>query len=476
MGQKEQMLYEKVATDVESQIRRGAIQVGDKITSIRKQSEIMGVSVNTVLQAYLLLEQKGLIESRAQSGFYVSAFQITEEVRKETEIQKKPAAIQIPDLVAEMLEVASRANYLNLGAACLASELYPNAALARITRSVLRKTAEINARYEFSPGSLELRQQIAKRLTRQGNKVAAEDLVITNGAQEALYLALRTLMKNGDTVLIESPNYFGVLQAIADLGMKVIEVPADARWGVDPDDVKKILSRYKIAGAVMMPNFNNPLGSRMPDANKKEVMKVFSKFGTPVIEDDVYGDLDFSGVRPKLLRHFDEEGLVLTCSSFSKTVAPGSRCGWILPGKHLSLFRNYQISSTLGINRLQQKILAEFLASGSYERHLRKLRPLLHLQVQKISQAVLRYFPEGTRVTQPQGGFMLWVELPKEIDSVLLYSQAAAKKISIAPGVMFSANGNYRNYIRLNCGLPWRSDVEAAIKTLGALARQQVEG
>lgn len=474
MTNKDQLLYETVAKEIESQIQLGALRSGEKIASVRQQSKLFNVSINTVLQAYILLERRGVIESRPQSGFYVAGPVATEEVRPETEVQAKPAPIHIPDLVADLFEAAASDKYVLLGAACLSPELHPNEAVARITRSVLRTHIDVNAKYEFTPGYLPLRQQISKRLLRTGHKVAASDVMITNGALDSLYIALRAILKPGDTILIESPNYFGILQSIASLGFKVIEVPAHSRNGVDPDDVKKVLSRYKIGAAVLMPNFNNPLGSVVPDANKRELVKIFSKFGVPVIEDDIYGDLAFSGVRPKLLRAFDEEGLVVSCSSFSKTISPGSRTGWVLPGKFEKEFSCVQRSSTVGSNRLQQFVIAEFLATGAYERYLRKLRPILQEQIHKVSQSISKHFPEETRFTQPQGGFMLWLELPKKFDSLELYKAAVAKKISIAPGVIFSANGNYRNYLRINCGRLWRPEIDAAIKTLGTLAKQQL--
>jgi len=471
MTPKGQTLYETIAENIESQIRRGILQTGEKIVSLRRQSQLFKVSVNTILQAYLLLERRGLIESRPQSGFFVARPVVTEEVRPETEVQGTPAPVLIPDLVSRLYEGAADEKSIQLGAGCLSPELYPNEALARLTRSLLRPSPEINARYEFSPGHPALRQQIAKRLARTGHKISAAEVVITNGALEALSLSLRVLLKPGDTVLIESPSYFGVLQAIAGLGYKVIEVPAQARTGVDPDEIKRLLSRYKIKAAVLTPNFNNPLGSLMPEAHKRELVRIFSRHGVPVIEDDIYGDLDFSGLRPKLLRAYDEEGLVLSCSSFSKTLSPGARIGWALPGPYGKEFCRLQLSSTSGANRLQQLVISEFLASGAYERHLRKLRPVLQAQIHKLTHSVLKHFPEETRLTQPQGGFMLWLELPKKFDSVKFSHLATAKKIGVAPGVIFSANGQYRNYVRLNGGRLWGPEVDAAVKTLGTLAK-----
>lgn len=469
-------LYEKVADEIEAQVSKEVLRTGDKVPSIRHQSQASGVSINTVLQAYALLESRGVIESRPQSGFYVAAPRLVEDVRAETEIQESPAEVRIPDLISNIFATARGENFVPLGAAFLSESLYPNKALARITRSILRDNPEVNARYEFSPGAYRYRQQVAKRLSYWGHRVSPDDVVATNGAQEAVNLCLRALLKPGDTILIEAPNYFGNLQAIASLGLKVIEVPADARDGVNPDDLRKILKRYKIGAGLLLPNFNNPLGSLMPEDAKKEVVRLFASYRVPLIEDDVYGDLDLSGTRPRLLRSFDEDGMVLTCSSFSKTISPGSRCGWVIPGKFMDEVQRLQLSSTLGVNRLQQMVIAAFLASQSYERQLRKIRPLLSSQIQKMTEAVMDYFPEGTRVTQPRGGFMLWVEMPKAVDSVLLHQKAKLKKVSVAPGVIFSAGMSHRNYVRLNCGRIWTEEIDGAVKTLGQIAKRLMSG
>jgi Transcriptional regulators containing a DNA-binding HTH domain and an aminotransferase domain (MocR family) and their eukaryotic orthologs len=471
MGNREN-LYVKLATDIEKQIKAGLLKTGEKVISVRKQSAVSGLSINTVLQAYLLLEKRGLIEARAQSGFYIAAPIATEIVRPQQPTQSQPAPVQIPDIVSDLFDAVANEKIVPLGAACFSPELYPNEAIARITRSVLRTEKDVNAKYQFPPGHPKFTQQVAKRLSKSGHKIRADEVFATNGALESVHLALRAVLKPGDTVLLESPNYFGILQSVASLGVKVIEVAADAITGVDPDEVKALLKKHKISAAVLMPNFNNPLGSRMPDENKKEIVKIFSHYGVPVIEDDVYADLTFSGLRPKLLKNFDEEGLVISCSSFSKTISPAARVGWALPGKFEKQFRDLQLSSTVGTNRLQQLVIAEFLSSGAYERHLKHILPLIHTQVYKMTEAVLRYFPEGTRLTQPEAGFMLWIELPRGHNSIDLYHAAAAKKISIAPGVIFSAHGKYKNYIRLNCGRLWTPEIENAVKTLGQLLKR----
>ncbi|MFS4460542.1 PLP-dependent aminotransferase family protein [Bdellovibrio sp. HCB2-146] len=465
-------LYVKLATDIEKQIKAGLLKTGEKVISVRKQSAVSGLSINTVLQAYLLLEKRGLIEARAQSGFYIAAPATTEAVRPENLTQTKAAPVQIPDIVSDLFEAANNDKIVPLGAACFSPELYPNEAVARIMRSILRTEKDVNSKYQFPPGHPRFTQQVAKRLSRTGNRIRTEEVYATNGALESVHLALRAVLKPGDTLLIESPNYFGILQAVASLGVKVIEISADSKTGVDPDEFHSLLKKHKISAALLMPNFNNPLGSLMPDESKRSIVKMISHYGIPVIEDDVYADLAFSGIRPKLLRAFDDEGLVISCSSFSKTISPAARVGWALPGKFEKQFRNIQLSSTVGTNRPQQLVMAEFLSSGAYERHLKHILPLMQTQVYKMTEAVLRYFPEGTRLTQPGAGFMLWVELPRGHNSIDLYHAAAAKKISIAPGVIFSAHGKYKNYIRINCGRIWTPEIENAVKTLGLLLKR----
>ncbi|HCW05792.1 MAG TPA: PLP-dependent aminotransferase family protein, partial [Cytophagales bacterium] len=213
-------------------------------------------------------------------------------------------------------------------------------------------------------------------------------------------------------------------------------------------------------------------GSCMPDENKKRLVEMLFKKDIPLIEDDIYGELFFGKKRPTTCKAFDKKGMVLQCGSFSKSLAPGYRIGWVAPGKFKEKLIRMKRMNNVSTNTLAQAAIAHFLQNGRYELHLRHLRKALHTQSLRYIQAVTEYFPEDTRITRPQGGFALWVEMNKKVDAYKLHKRALKHNIGIAPGHIFSTQGQFQNYIRLTCGLPWNDRVEEAIKTLGELIRK----
>jgi DNA-binding transcriptional MocR family regulator len=289
---------------------------------------------------------------------------------------------------------------------------------------------------------------------------------------EALNLCLRAVAKPGDVIAIESPAFYGTLQVIESLGMRALEIPTDPRNGIVLDALASALRRQKIRACLFVLNFSNPLGSCMPDTDKKALVELLARREIPLIEDDIYGDLYFAERRPRTAKAYDRQGLVLLCSSFSKTLAPGYRVGWTAPGRFKLQVESLKFTSSMATTTAPQMAIADFLQSGGYERYLRKIRRILMTQVQQMSNAVGRYFPAGTKVTRPQGGYVIWVELPHGVDSLELHRRALAQKISIAPGPIFSAKQKYKNFIRLSCGLPWSEKIDGAVRKLGELIRK----
>ena len=296
-----------------------------------------------------------------------------------------------------------------------------------------------------------------------------DDIIITNGCLEALGLALRAVAKSGDTIAIESPTYFGVLQVIESLGMKALEIPTHARSGIDPAALAKSIKQRRIAACVLMPTFNNPLGSAMPDAHKQEVVYLLAKNGIPLIEDDMYGALSYEPRRPKSAKAFDSHGNVLYCSSFSKTVSPGLRIGWILAGRYQEQVRYQKFLDNICTASHPQLTLAEFLAKDGYRRCVRHAVRVYRQRMEQFRHWLTEAFPKGTRISNPQGGFLLWVELPESVNCLDLYQKAREKKIAITPGVLFSAQGQYQHHIRLSCGAVEGEQARRSIATLAKL-------
>jgi DNA-binding transcriptional MocR family regulator len=326
--------------------------------------------------------------------------------------------------------------------------------------------------YQFPPGSELLRRQIARRSLDFGCSFSFQNILVTCGAMEALNLCLRAVAKPGEVVAIESPTYFGVLQTIESLGMRALEIPTHSRTGMNLDVLERSVKKHSVKACMVMTNCHNPLGYILSDERKKALVELLAKHQVPLIEDDIYGDLAFDLHRPKAAKAFDRTGMVLLCSSFSKVLAPGFRVGWVEAGRFRDAVERLKFLFTIATPSLPQLVVATFLESGGYDRYLRRLRLAFSEQVQATSQAIAKYFPSGTRLTRPAGGYLLWVELPKAVNALKLFRQALAENITILPGQIFSASGKFPSHIRISCGYPWSDDVDRALLTLGKLCEK----
>lgn len=472
-------LYDQVADRVADLIARGALRSGDRIPSVRELARQENVSVATVIQAYLQLEGRGLVEVRPQSGHYVRASRARTALEEPRPPRTSTTASRptVSQTVAKVYGAVRDPHVVNLGAAFPSPELLPTDKINRVMANVARRVGRVAVSYDPPPGCLPLRRQIARRMAHAGCATSADEIVTTVGAMEALHVALRAVAKAGDTIALESPAYYGLLILIESLGIKAIEIPAHPRTGMDLDALEDALHAQPIAAVMAIPAFNNPLGSRMPDASKKRLVSMLAAREVPLIEDDIYGDLPFPGEngreeRPRPAKAWDRDGNVILCSSFSKTIAPGYRVGWLAGGRYRERIQELKFVQTVSTPTLPQLAIAEFIESGGYDHHLRRLRRTLAAQTAQMRDAIAEHFPDGTRVSSPTGGFVLWVELPQGISSMELHARALERGISIAPGPIFSAKPRFSNYLRVSCGRPFDEQVEAAVRTLGRLAHR----
>jgi DNA-binding transcriptional MocR family regulator len=465
-------LYEQVADNVEKLIRSGTMRPGDRIPSVRRACLQHRVSLTTAVQAYLVLENRGLIEARPKSGFFVrSQFPAPELEPLTSRPKQSPTLVGVGSLQSRIFDAARMPDVVPLGAAYPGAGNLPVEKLSRIMASTSRTAGARGISYDMPPGSEQLRRQIAKRSLDRGQNLSPDEIITTCGGTEALALCLRAVTKRGDIVAVESPTYFGVLQQIEELCLKAIEIPMHPRDGMDLDALERALKGRRVAACLAVPNFNNPLGSLMPDANKQRLVEILARRDMPLIEDDINGGLYHSGDRPRVVQSYDKEGRVMLCGSFSKTLAPGYRVGWVVPGRYYEKVKALKLTSTLATASLPQLAIADFMANGGYDHHLRSLRRNFATQIRQMSDAVLEAFPSGIKLTRPAGGFVLWIELPRKVSALRLHECALAEKISIAPGPMFSATQGFQNFIRLNCGHPWSDEIERAVGTLGRLVK-----
>lgn len=468
---KPSFLYEQIVADIAQRIDLGSLRPGDRLPSVRSFSQKHGVSISTVMQAYRNLEDRLLIEARPQSGFYVRP-QIGERPG-EPEISSPPKAAQDVSVTALIIEVCTTMldpDVVPLGAAIPSPDLLPTRQLNRLLATVARNGGERTTQYLLPQGDLALRQEIARRSLDWGFNISADDIIITCGCMEALSLSLRAVASEGDAIAVESPTYFGVLQLIESLRMKAFEIPTHPRDGISLDALETAFQKQQVSACLFMPNFHNPLGCLMSDEKKQALAGLAAMYKIPIIEDDLYGDIFHEPPRPKALKAFDRDERVMYCSSFSKTLAPGFRVGWAVPGRHMRTVMQAKMASTIATAAPLQMAINEFLKKGGYDHHVRRLRRAYAQNLARMTEAVRTHFPDGTRATRPRGGFVLWIELPEGVDTLELYQLALKQKISVAPGPLFSSTHAYANCIRLNGGYPWSPRIESALKTLGELA------
>ncbi|MGJ0493163.1 PLP-dependent aminotransferase family protein [Methylobacter sp.] len=462
------LLYEVIAGHLLAAIDQGVYRQGDRLPSVRKLSEQHKISAATAVAALHQLEDQGCIEARQRSGYYVRSrpgARLQEPAVSRPSIRPTPVTGQ--DMVLRLAQATNDPSMVQLGAAVPAPSFLPAQRVERTLAGCSGRYRNRVAGYEFPPGSPELRRQIARRMSEAGCQVSPDDIVITNGCQEALTLALRAVTQPGDIVAIESPTFYGLLQVIESLALKAIEIPTHPRDGMALDALQLACEQWPIKACIAVPNYSNPLGYCMSDERKRDLVKLMNRYRIALIEDDVYGDLGFGLQRPSVAKAWDTEGRVLHCSSFSKSLSPGLRIGWIVPGQYFEKVEYLKYVTNLASPTLAQLTVAQMLEGGSHDRYLRQVRNRYARAIGRMTEAISLHFPRETRVTQPAGGFVLWVELPGDADAVELAQRALAAGISIAPGPIFSATQKYRNFIRLNCACDWDERVDRALATLG---------
>lgn len=471
----EKYRYEQIVRSLSRLIERGVLRPGDRMPSLRDTRETSGASLGTITRAYARLEDLCLIEGRPKSGYYVRAR--LSQPAAEPAASSPPTVsteVNVAQLVFDVLEAIKRPEIVPLGSAFPSPEHFPTEKLNKAAADAARRLPVWSSVRDLPPGNAELRRLIALRYAEVGVDTAPDDIVITCGAMEAINLSLNAVAKPGDIVAVESPTFYSTLLSIERMGMKVVEIATSPRDGIDLGSLQNALNSLDVAACVVMSNFQNPLGALMPDEKKRELVAMLAKNNTPLIEDDVYAELYFGKTKPRPAKSFDRSGLVLHCGSFAKCLAPGSRIGWAVPGRFMSEVERLKFISTISTSSLPQAALAEYLKYGGYERHLRRFRKRLQEALAATTQAVTAHFPAGCRLTQPKGGYVLWLELPKSIDALRLHQLALAEGISIAPGPLFSAKRQYKNFVRLNYGHFDVNSTVNAVRTLGRLSTSLV--
>ncbi len=470
-----ELLYQRIVRRIESQINNEVLKVGDRLLSIRAICRQDGVSMSTAQLAYHELEKKTLIESRPQSGYFVSdTFRRKLAIPSSSRPANKHFTVTYTQLFENDYHRDSGGDILYFSRGLPSPELLPVASLNKFVVKALRETPGSGTFLDAPEGNELLRRQVAKWSYSWKGNLASSEIISTSGCMNAISLGMMTLARPGDSIAVESPCFYGILELARSLGLKVLELPTSPQTGVDMDALKKMLSSKKIALALFVSNFSNPLGSLMPDEHKQEAARLLERYNVPLIEDDLYGDVYFGEQRPTCCKTYDEAGMILYCSSVSKTLAPGYRVGWIAPGKYLDKVSALKAGQTISGTTLTHQAVASFLESGRYENHLRKLRRTLYNNYLQYVRVISECFPEGTRISRPQGGLSLWVELPASVDSVEIYNVAIKSRVSLSPGRLFTLQKQFGHCMRLAFGMPWNDKVENGLRLIGRLAKNAV--
>lgn len=467
----DQPLYHQLAESFAEAIHQGTLKPGKRLPAIRRVAQTQQVSINTVLNAWQLLEDRGLIEARPQSGYYVRSVlpALTQPVPHRARI-KDPSSEKL-DLIDQVFAAQNHPDYINISLACPQDgELYPSARLARITASLLRRNPDLIGRYALPPGSERLREEIARRALHAGMSLTSDAITLTHGCMEALQLALRAVTQPGDCVGLESPTYFFLFPLLASLGLKALEIPTDPQHGLSLDALEMLLQEKRIQALIAMPSAQNPLGCCMSRQNKQRLAKLVNTYKVPLLEDGLYDELQFDWPLSPTVKSFDSEGWVIYCTSFTKTVAPDFRIGWIAAGRFHEAIARLKAVSSMAESRLLSETLAEFLANGGYDHHLRTLRRRYAANMDEARGLIARYFPQGTRATLPRGGFVFWVELPEQVDTVAMFHRLLQEQICVTPGALYSLSERYNHALRLSCCYPFDDRYSWALKRTGAIA------
>lgn len=467
--------YEEISNYIVEGITNKALYSGNKLQSLRSTAKQFNCSVSVVLQAYEDLIARGIIKAVEKSGYFILpslSCKIPEPQKYNHSL--KALSSKTNNYTEKIIEMAMNRDILPLGAAIPDVSILSTKKIIKSLNNIIKdNTACINS-YTPAKGSIELRIEIANYMFDKGVFIDPEEIVITNGCAEALYIAIQCSTNPGDTVAIETPVFFSLISILEKLKMNVVEIPTSPITGMELDILEEIIMKEKVKTVIFSPTFQNPLCSVMPPCNKKRLYHISEKYNLTLIEDDIYGDCSFDGQKHFPVKSFDKSKRIIYCSSFSKTLAPGLRIGWAIPGKRLDNFTNFKQISSLGGTLLTQLAIADYLKHGFYKSHLSNFQKNIYLQTTQMKMLIKKILPDNIKVSNPTGGYFLWLELDDKINSYNIHNIAFSKHIGIVPGPVFSSSDKYLNCIRISCGNPITEKIIKGLEVLDLIIRNEL--
>ena len=463
-------LYETLSEQLAARIRRGGFAPGERLPSVRALSKAFGVSINTTVQSLRKLELDGYIEVRERSGAYVrELLPANESTGVVSHFPLLPVEVSLSEDILRYMEPHTLEQTLHLGIALPDASLMPVDRLMRLWRDSSRRQSQVLWDYSHPNGLPRLTKQLSQRSIGYPSAIQEQDILVTNGCMEAMELALRAVSRPGDVVAVESPTYYGTLLALGVLNRRVLEISTHHRDGICLYTLEQAFRRGQVKACIVSCNAQNPLGFVMSPERKQRLVELAVRYQVPLIENDIWGDTAYAGDTLPA-KAFDQQGMVIYCTSFSKTLMPGLRLGWVAGGRFHHRLRELKQISSITTAAAPQLVMARFLESGGYAQHLIQLRGQLQQQALDALALVRQSFPSGTWVQPPEGGCVLWLRLPERRDSRDLFQQALNDGIHIFPGSVFSVGPRHFDFLRVNVGSPLTPLVREKLLRLGELA------
>lgn len=462
-------MYQDLADSVEEMIRRGVYVTGDRMPSIRAFSQQRDVSVSTSVRTFHELERRGVVRAAPRSGYFAVSPDELAELPAMGATSQQPLLANGDSGVLKLLEAAHDPGVMDFAIARPAMDLVPSREIQRASRHVWSVDRQRSMAPAFPPGVEELRVLIAKQLAQAGCQISPDELIITQGCQAAIALALRLLTEPGDVVAVEAPTHYGILELLEQLGLQALPIPTDPAYGISMNALELACQQWPIKAFIVVPNFSNPLGYCMYDVCKQRIISVAKHYNVAVIEDDVFGELRENNQRPSPIKRWDEEGHVYYCGSITKTFGSSFRVGWLtVPQVQMQRACEIQHAYTVTVDMHAQLVVAKLLETASIGRLLNHASVTYNRRTALMARRVEDSFPEGTRISRPRGGYLLWIELPDGIDTSVVLDEALQDGVSFAPGKLFSVDRQFEHCLRLNaCEFGTR----ASEKALARLAK-----
>jgi DNA-binding transcriptional MocR family regulator len=467
-------LYHDLEMSLRKKILQGSYPPASKLPSIRQMCLQVNVSKTTVLSAYTRLEAQGLIEARDRSGYYVrSAINLQNSHRTSLKQPNTSQPIMTPVLISRtqvFLDIMHRGAVFDLISP--GQDVPANTQLRRcLSKGMRQQNSSQQLNYDQPRGNRELINQICNNTNLGAGSMQPEDVIISNGCQHALLLAIIATTEPNDIIAIESPAFYGALQLIEVLGRKVLEISSSTDSGLNLETLAQAAANWDIRAIIVSPAFSTPTGACMPEQNKITLLAIAAQHMFTIIEDDIYASLYFRFEKPRSIYSYDTQGLVILCSSLSKSVSRDLRIGWIASKKYSQKILALKIATVMASSASQQQGLSYYIKEGHLDRHLKQRRQLLESQKNQLLTLIQQHMSHAISVSQPHGGLVLWLELGNDIDTMALYKKAREQGITITPGSLFSAQNTYQSYLRVSFSQPWSEERRAAFKLLAKLTK-----